>query len=235
MSVLKGIREVRGVIANQTISHFPELVRLVETGIELLRESNWLVKPRDGSVNLKTSEGASKVAVWRFLSTLPISTTWCLDIALCGDYLISKNILRLALEESIKLIYYSAFPEHALKQIARSRSKDVITIPQMLKRIELAQEKGLLELYGNLSNFYAHANLNLPPELIYEEEGKVLIGGGSRFLPAIFEAICQQLIILLGNALKFVLLRFPELKRDHEWMERFKSFIEEGHALIHGS
>ena len=86
--------------------------------------------------------------------------------------------------------------------------------------------KGILNLYGRLSNLYVHANLNLPPEIVYEEKDLAQIGGGSRYIPELFEAIVHQLLILIANALKYVLTRFPVLIENEKWLHNYLMFLE---------
>jgi hypothetical protein len=229
------IRKPRQEIYNKSKQQFAEIIELLENGIDLVVKCTEILQPEGDVTDRNTPDGASKFAVWRFVSTLPISATWCLDTALCGDYSISKNILRLSLEETIKLSYYSAFPDSALKQITRSRNNDEISIPKMLDQLELDHRKGILSLYGDISNFYSHANLNLPSELVYDEGGKISIGGGSRFIPSTFEAIVFQLIILIGNALKFVTFRYEILLKNDDWMKTFRFFLEEGDKLVNSN
>jgi hypothetical protein len=205
------IRGPRGEVVKKTRSNHELLIHLFNTGINLLINANKFLQPEADSIDPMTSEGSSKIAVWRFLSTLPISLTWSFDTALCGDYGISKNILRLSLEESIKLAYYSEFPESALKQVVHSKDKDEKNISEMLKDLDLPQKSGLLKLHGNLSNFYAHANFNIPPEIAYDENESVAIGGGSRYDPDIFKSIVKQLMILNCVVFKYIYHRFPTM------------------------
>lgn len=232
MSTIEQIRLPRQEVFNKTKKLFPKEIELFEEGISLLLECMENLQPEGEKTDKNTPDGASKFAIWRFLSTLPISLTWCLDIALCGDYMIAKNILRLSLEETIKLSYYSAFPNSALDQITKSRDSDDIRLSKMIKKLELEQQEGILGLYKDISNYYSHANLNLPPEILYEENQEIQIGGGSRFIQKTFRGIVSQLLILIAHTLKFTLLRYHQLLENDLWMKKTRLFLENIDYLI---
>lgn len=103
----------------------------------------------------------------------------------------------------------------------------------MLKELGNEKRTGVMRLHGDLSAFYSHANLNLPPELIYKEpDGRIVIGGGPRFDLDLFEPIVHQLLILIANALKDALLGFPKLAEHGEWSARFKETVSAMAAVI---
>ena len=137
MNSLPIIREPRKLIKSQTIDQFTQLITLFEIGISLLVDCTNILKDEGSSLSLETAEGASKYATWRFLSTLPISIVWCFDIAQNGDYLISKNLLRLSIEESIKLAYYATHPGQALRQIVQDRDSDEVNLSYMIEELNI--------------------------------------------------------------------------------------------------
>lgn len=96
----------------------------------------------------------------------------------------------------------------------------------MLKQLDFDKRQDLTKLYGDLSSFYSHANLNVPQELVYDEPEKgIQIGGGPRYRPDLFEPIIQQLIIIVANSIKFIVIRFPHLLNDMTWKNRFEEFV----------
>ena len=226
MNEIDIIRGPRGQVVKKTRVNHDSIIKLFGSGANLLIDANRSVQAESRLLDHKTQEGSSKLAVWRFLSMLPISLAWCFDTALCGDYGISKNILRLSLEETIKLIYYSEFPEAAHKQVVYSKDTDLVNISDMLKELNIPAKRGFLKLYGNLSNFYCHANFNIPPEIAYEENGNISIGGGSRYLPDTFENIVKQLLQLNANALKYTANRFPVILEDLEFLTKLNNYIQ---------
>lgn len=226
MSSFEDLNILRRQIHEQTIRQFGKYLQFFNDGISLLIDASEILESTDKTTDHHTSEGASKTAAWRFLSTLPSSSIWCCEIALSGDYSIAKNILRLTLEETVKLAYYVNFPEKALRQITQDRDKDEVDLAEMLRHLDFEHQKDLIRLHGDLSAFYSHANLNLPTEMVFhEEDSRIRIGGGPRFSPDIFEAIIQQLLILVANALKYIVIRFSGLIEDSTWMKRFENYV----------
>ncbi|MBM3152135.1 MAG: hypothetical protein FJZ96_08035 [Chloroflexi bacterium] len=226
MNNLAKLKSLRQKIYQDTTSNFGEHLQLFYEGNSLLLDASDILVSTEKVSDHHTADGASKTATWRFVSTLPTSLYWCCEIAVSGDYGIAKNILRLSLEEFVKLAYYSTFPDKALRQVVRDRDSDEIDLGDMLKQLELEHRSGILRLYGDLSAFYSHANFNLPRELVFEEpEKQIQIGGGPRFSPDLFEPIIQQLIIIVANSIKYVVIRFPYLIDDKVWMGRFEEFV----------
>uniref|UniRef100_A0A832H0P1 Uncharacterized protein n=1 Tax=Oscillatoriales cyanobacterium SpSt-402 TaxID=2282168 RepID=A0A832H0P1_9CYAN len=226
MSSFDNLKTQRRQIEKQTTKQFGKYLRLFDDGISLLIDATEILESTDKLTNHRTVEGASKTAAWRFLSTLPSSAIWCCETALGGDYGIAKNILRLTLEEAVKLAYYVTFPEQALRQVTQGRDKDDVDLAEMLRQLDLEHKKSLIRLHGELSAFYSHANLNLPAEMVfYEQGGRITIGGGPRFSPDLFEVIVQQLLILMTNALKYVVIRFPGLAENSVWAKRFEAYF----------
>lgn len=224
---------LRRQISKRTTEKFAGLIAVFDDAISLLIDANAILEGLYSVTDHHTAEGASQTAAWRFLSTLPTSIGWCYFAALSGDYSISKNLLRLTLEEAVKLAYYVTFPDKALRQILRDSDKDKTNIKNMLKDLGNEQRSGLMRLHGELSAFYSHANLNLPPELIFKEpDGRIVIGGGPRFEPDLFEPIVHQLLILTANALKDILIGFPRLAEDGTWLARFEKIVPAMAAAI---
>jgi len=201
MNNLDKLKSLRQKFYRDTISDFGKSLQLFYEGVSLLMDASDILVLTEKVSDHHTVDGASKTAAWRFVSTLPTSLYWCCEIAMSGDYGIAKNILRLSLEEFVKLAYYSTFPDKALKQVVRGRDSDEIDLGDMLKQLEFEHRSGILRLHGDLSAFYSHANLNLPHELVFKEHEEIQIGGGPRFSPDLFEPIIQQLIIIVANLL----------------------------------
>lgn len=198
MSSFDDIKKLRFRIYQETIRRLDKYLRLVRDGTSLLIDASEILESEEKSADHRTAEGASKTAAWRFLSTLPTSSFWCCEIAMSGDYGIAKNILRLTLEELVKLAYYVTFPDKALRRVAQDRDSDEVNLADMLHQMDFKQRDGLMRLHGELSAFYSHANLNLPQELVFHElDNSIRIGGGPRFSPNIFEPIIQQLLIII--------------------------------------
>jgi len=225
MNNLDKLKSLRQKFYRDTISDFGKSLQLFYEGVSLLMDASDILVLTEKVSDHHTVDGASKTAAWRFVSTLPTSLYWCCEIAMSGDYGIAKNILRLSLEEFVKLAYYSTFPDKALKQVVRGRDSDEIDLGDMLKQLEFEHRSGILRLHGDLSAFYSHANLNLPHELVFKEHEEIQIGGGPRFSPDLFEPIIQQLIIIVANSIKYVVIRFPYLMDDKPWMNRFEKFV----------
>ena len=226
MSSLDNIKAYRLRVMELTTTRFANFLVLFDEGVSLLIDASAILEATHKTTDHHTAKGASEAAAWRFLSTLPTSATWCFETALSGDYGIAKNIIRLTLEETVKLAYYITFPDKALRQVTLDRDKDEVDIADMLKSLEFEHRSGLIRLHGDLSTFYSHANLNLPTELIYQEqETRVLIGGGPRFDPDLFEPIVQQLLILVANALKYILIRFPSVSQNTAWLAQFEKYL----------
>lgn len=106
---------IRQRIAQRTTEGYADLVVVVDSAISFLIDTVATLEGFYKVTEHHTAEGASQAASWRFLSTLPTSVSWCYYIALRGDYGIAKNLLRLSLEEAVKLSYYVAFPDRASK------------------------------------------------------------------------------------------------------------------------
>lgn len=224
---------LRRQISMQTAEKFVELIAVFDDALSLLIDTNAILEGLYKITDHHTSEGASQSAAWRFLSTLPTSIDWCYFAALNGDYGISKNLLRLTLEEAVKLAYYVTFPDKALRQILRGGDNDETNIGNMLKALDSERRSGLMRLHGELSAFYSHANLNLPPELIFKEsDGRTVIGGGPRFAPDLFEPIVHQLLILAVNVLRDISIGFPRLTEDSNWLAKFEKIIPAMAAAI---
>lgn len=227
MNNLDKIKRSEKQIAEQTTKQFPVILQLFDDGISLLVDATAILEGSSKAINHHTQDGASQTAAWRFLSTLPISANCSFQIALAGNYLVAKHILRLALEETVKLGYYVTFPEQALQQIVRDSDNDHISLGRMLQQLDPQNQRGFIKLHGYLSTGYSHANLNLPPELLSTADGKpIYISGGPCFLPDVFEPIAQQLLILVANAVKFTLKRFPILFENANWTARALAFIK---------
>jgi hypothetical protein len=227
MNNLDKIKNSEKQIAEQTTKQFPAIMQLFDEGISLLVDATTILEDSSKAINQHTQDGASQTAAWRFLSTLPISANYSFQIALAGNYLVAKHILRLALEETIKLGYYVSFPEQALQQIVRDSDNDHVNLSRMLQQLDPENRLELIKLHAHLSKAYSHANLNLPPELLFTADGKpIYISGGPCFLPDVFKAIAQQLLILVANALKFILKRFPILFENAIWTARALAFIK---------
>ncbi len=226
MNSLDKLKAYRRQVSEQTASQFAALLRLYDEGVSLLVDASGILESKNRVTDHHTADGASQAAAWRFLSTLPSSAIWCCETAIGGDYGIAKNILRLVLEETVKLAYYVSFPDRALKQVTLDSDKDEVNLGDMLRQLEFEHRSGLMRLWSDLSTYYVHANLNLPPELIYHEKGgAVLIGGGPRLDPGLFEPIMHQLLILITNALKYILIRFPSVAEDNAWLARFEKYV----------
>ncbi|MEW6083306.1 MAG: hypothetical protein AB1607_01805 [Chloroflexota bacterium] len=126
----------------------------------------------------------------------------------------------------MKLAYYVTFSDKALKEIVRDRDRNEINLGDMLIQLDFEHRQNLMRLHGDLSAFYSHANLNLPRELVFQEPEKhILIGGGPRFSPDLFEPIIQQLIIIVANSIKYIVKRFSYLVDNKMWMHRFEEFV----------
>ena len=202
-------------------------------GLSLFIDASDLLVETEKVSNHHTVEGASKTAAWRFISTLPTSLFWCCEISLSGDYAIAKNILRLTLEEFVKLAYYVTFPEKALRQVAHGSEKDEVDLNNMLKEMDFEHRKNLMRLHGELSIYYSHANYNLPQELIFQESGKrPQIGGGPHYSSDLFEPIIQQLIIIIANSIKYMVNRFPYLLENETWLKRFEGFVTNADNIL---
>lgn len=226
MNNLETLLAYRQKIHKDTLHLFGDQLDLFNMGISLLLDASDMLVETEKETDHNTGDGASKTAAWRFISTLPASLLWCSETALSGDYGIAKNILRLSLEEFVKMSYYTTFPEKALRQVTRDRDKDEIDLAEMLKQLDLENRQDILKLHGDLSAFYAHANLNLPQELVYRGlENQIQIGGGPRFTPEFFEPIIQQLIIIVANTIKCLVIRFPYVAENEKWMVRFAVFV----------
>jgi hypothetical protein len=226
MNNLDNLKSLRQKIYRDTTSHFGKYLRLFYEGISLFLDASDILVSTEKVSDHHTMEGASKTAAWRFISTLPTSLFWCCEIAISGDYGIAKNILRLSLEEFVKLAYYVTFPDKALKQVIRDRDNDEADLGDMLKQLDFEHRQNLMRLHGDLSAFYSHANLNLPQELVFHEpEKQIQIGGGPRFSSDLFEPIIQQLIIIVANSIKYIVIRFPYLADNKTWMNRFEEFV----------
>jgi hypothetical protein len=226
MNNLEKLDFLRQKYYQDTIKEFEKQLKVFNEGTLLLMDASDILVDTVEAPDIHTSEGASKIAAWRFLSTLPTSLFWCCDIALKGDYGISKNILRLCLEELVKLAYYVAFPNRALRQVVHEKDSDETDLGEMLMQLDFDKRQDIMKSYGDLSSFYSHANLNLPPEMVYDEPKKgIQIGGGPRYRPDLFEPIIQQLIIFIANSIKVIVIRFPHLLEDKAWKNRFEEFV----------
>ncbi len=226
MNNLETLDTLRQKYYQDTIKQFGGQLQVFNEGVLLLMDAGDILVDTEKAPDIHKSEGASKFAAWRFLSTLPTSLFWSCDIALKGDYGISKNILRLSLEELVKLAYFVTFPDRALRQVVHERDSDETDLAEMLQQLDFDKRQELMKLYGDLSSFYSHANLNLPQELVYDKPEKgIQIGGGPRYRPDLFEPIIQQLIIIVANSIKFIVIRFPHLLNDMTWKNRFEEFV----------
>ncbi len=225
MNNLDNLKTSRQQIYRDTMHQFGKQLHLFQEGCLLLMDASDILVDTEKKADHHTAEGASKSAAWRFISTLHTSLFWCCETALNGDYAISKNILRLSLEEMIKLEYYVAFPDMALKQVEQDSDKDEVNLAQMLRELDFEDRQNLLKVYGNLSALYAHANFNLPPELVFHElDNQTRIGGGPRFSPDFFDPIIHHLIAIVANSLRCVVIRFPYLADNQTWMNQLENF-----------
>jgi len=223
---------VRTAMRRKTEETFPELLDAVREAIELLIDATEVLVNSGARGEHRSPEGASRSAVWRFLSTLPSSATWCLEASVSGDSYIAKALLRLCLEEAVKLAYYGEQPAAALRQVMSGKTADETEIDEMIRALAPAREKEYMRLWGHLSNLYVHANLNLPPELIYEaESGEPQIGGGPRFDPQLFQPIAEQLLAFIVTALFAAARRFPELSGDSKWAEKVHNLVDQSERL----
>lgn len=223
MNNLDKIKAHRKQIRIQTTQQFEELIALFNSGIILLIDSSNIFAVDDIIQDRSTAQGASETATWRFLSTLPTSVLRSFEAALEGDISIAKSILRLSLEEAIKLAYYVEFPEKALQQITEDRDRDSVGFSDILDKLEFKEGKKLKKLHGVLSNLYLHANLNIPSELLHEENGIKYLAGGPIYLPDQFEAIVNQLLVIIAIAMKYIYKRFPKI--DLKWVGRLLEFL----------
>jgi hypothetical protein len=213
-------------IEKQTESEFSELLGLVEEGISLLIKTTEYLQKLEPFIDKSTPEGASKAAVWRFVSTLPSTALWSLQTAKYGALALSKYLLRLCLEELVSLAFYEEFPNQALEQITRDSDRDQIDFGEKVARLNLEHGSGIRRLWGGLSNTYSHANLIIQHELLARDDsGEVYLSGGPVFNHEQSRAIQHQLLIILGNALKYVLFRFERLYQIEKWKSRFDSFL----------
>ena len=91
----------------------------------------------------------------------------------------------------------------------------------------MEDSRDIEKLRGGLSNLYSHANLNLPDELLFlEEPGRVLIGGGPRFIREEFGAIVHHLLVYMGRALIYLVVRFPSLPETGKWLTRTETYLQ---------
>ncbi len=233
MNNLDTLRVLRQTIYKDTSKYFENYLEVFHTGMSLVLDASDMLVEKEKESDHRTSDGASKLAAWRFISTMPTSVIWCNETALCGDYGIAKNILRLSLEEFVKLVYYVTFPDKALRQVNHDRDKDEVDLASMLKQLDFEGRQGLLKLHGDLSAFYSHANLNLPQEMVYHiHDEQIQLGGGPRFAPELFEPIIQQLIIIVANTIKYMVIRFPYILDTEEWRVRFEEFVPKAASML---
>jgi hypothetical protein len=220
------IAQYRRGIYEKTVSEFPRYVQLHNEAIALLIDASGILEKLGMGANHDTAEGASKSAAFRFMSSIPTTAHWIIESARSGDYGISKSLLRLLLEESVKLAFYVQFPIEALKQVVRDRDTDDVDLSDMLDRLNIEKKAGVLRLHGQLSALYVHANLNLPTELLDKQaDGKIFLVGGPRYRADLFEPIAQQILILLVNTIKSILQRFPEVGEDTAWSVRLGAIL----------
>jgi hypothetical protein len=219
-------RAVSKQIQRKSISEFRTLIDLVEEGISLLIKTTEFLEKLEPSIDKNTEAGASKAAAWRFLSTLPTTAILTLEASECGLIALAKYLLRLCLEESISLAFYVELPNEALSQINRDTDRDKIDFGEKVERLNLPFAKEIKKLWGGLSSVYSHANLVIQHELMAkDDDGNVYLVGGPIYLPDQFQAIQKQLLIILGNALKYILFRFEKLHQNDHWRSRFEKFL----------
>lgn len=223
---LKKIYLHRQDIKNSTANRFKDEIEIFYRGISLLLDVSEILEHLYPIQDRKTSEGASQSAAWRFLSTSPTSSLRSFECALEGDFSIAKHILRLNLEETLKLAYYAVEPKEALRVINLDRDNDGIRFSELIKALELSESNGLGQLYGQLSNLYTHANLNVTEELVREKNGEIYIAGGPVENYEIFEAILQQLLMFIANIIKYLPISFP-LLLEESWFLSGAEFVRE--------
>lgn len=233
MDSYETLRVHRNAISRETSNRFPKHLAALAQAVNLLIDATEVIQRSEQRADHHTPEGASKFAVWRFLSAIPSAASLCIEAASAGDYFEAKTLLRLILEEAVKLAYYAEHPDDALRQVERSRDKDDIGLSLVVAQVAKDRGSGLMRLHGYLSAYYSHANVNIPPELIYLDDPQhPQIGGGPRFAPDLFEPIAQQLLLLVANALHAATKRFPSLDEDPRWSASFGSFTMSAASLM---
>lgn len=227
MKNAQDLRDLQQSIHLKSEETFRQEISLCHQGIGLFFEARHILS--DMRFEIDNSADASRILVFRYLTTIPSTALWSLDALERGQWGIAGVLLRLLIEEVIGLVYYKEFPKKALKRIHQGGKRDVANVGKKLDELGHSHPYGLNRLHGELSTAAAHANASVP-RWAGEDKGDetITIGNTPRYIEDDFSDTVEIVNRLLFMGIVQAVRAFPELKAGHDdWWNEFVEFTED--------